>query len=131
MRYFSLGRLHHWRDIVKLQGLSYTIRQKFRCFLGLQSFRRYPIRISGENHWITARVGTSDTGIYDQVFVRAEYSCINNLNVQPKSIIDAGANVGFATVYCKKSVPGCNIVCFEPDKENYHLLVQNTSGLSK
>ncbi len=130
MNYFSLGRLHHWRDIVKLQGLSYTVRQTFRRFSGQQSFRRYPISIDGGNHWITVRVGTSDTAIYDQVFVRAEYSSINSLSVQPKSIIDAGANVGFATVYFKKYIPGSNIVSFEPDKENYHLLVQNTSGLS-
>lgn len=42
-------------------------------------------------------------------------------------IIDAGSNIGIATVFFKKHYPDANIVCFEPDPEAFKLLQKNVS----
>jgi FkbM family methyltransferase len=129
MNYLGIKRFGHWQKIVTTQGLLFTVLQLVRRLTGNQAFRRYGVALDGTKHWLLARVGTSDTGIYDQVFCRAEYSCVNALDVQPSSIVDAGANVGFSTVYFRKCFPESKIVSIEPDDENYRMLVDNTTRL--
>jgi FkbM family methyltransferase len=40
-------------------------------------------------------------------------------------IVDAGANIGMATLFFKKLYPEAEIVCFEPDPDNFALLKRN------
>ena len=41
-------------------------------------------------------------------------------------IIDAGANIGFASVFYKNKFPNSRIVALEPEKENFNWLKKNT-----
>jgi FkbM family methyltransferase len=43
-------------------------------------------------------------------------------------IIDCGANIGLSVLYFKRLYPGATLVAFEPDKENFHLLQENTAA---
>jgi FkbM family methyltransferase len=40
-------------------------------------------------------------------------------------IVDAGANIGVATLRFKHLYPDCKVLCFEPSRDNYHLLTKN------
>lgn len=123
------GQLIHWVNLIRLQGFVFSLCQFMCRILGRQTFRRYPVELGKSIHWIYARTGTSDTIIFDQVFVACEYSCIRTLKQQPSSIIDAGANVGFTAVYLRKYFPDSKIVSLEPDADNYNMLIRNTLGL--
>jgi FkbM family methyltransferase len=116
-------------DLIRFQGLLFTLNEFFRNFTGKDSFRRYRLVFVGFKHWIYAQKGTSDTIIYDQVFVRQEYTCVNVINEIPKSIIDAGANVGYSSAYFRQCFPNVKVVALEPDVRNYGMLLRNVGGL--
>lgn len=42
-------------------------------------------------------------------------------------IIDAGSNIGIATLFFKQQYPDSNILCFEPDPEAFKLLKKNVT----
>jgi FkbM family methyltransferase len=58
-----------------------------------------------------------------------EYSDVleifQRINLAPKTMIDAGANIGLATLYFKAYYPELNIVALEPTRETYLRLKQN------
>jgi FkbM family methyltransferase len=68
--------------------------------------------------------------LFQEIFVESTYY-FEAQATQP-FIIDAGANIGMATLYFKKLYPDAQIVCFEPDPDNYALLKKNveTNGLA-
>jgi FkbM family methyltransferase len=60
---------------------------------------------------------------FEEVFVRGDYAV--DLDHDQPRIIDAGANVGLATLYFKYRYPDAVIDCFEPNGANFNLLVRN------
>lgn len=70
----------------------------------------------------------SDPFIFEQVFVEQQYHFPEKFNSTVKWIIDAGANIGMASVYFANKYPGANIISIEPDAGNFALLQKNTSG---
>lgn len=75
---------------------------------------------------IIFRPGTSDVSVFEQVFVWDDYALPFKLD--PNLIIDGGANVGYASVYFANQYPEAQIVAVEPEKSNFELLLENTSG---
>jgi FkbM family methyltransferase len=69
------------------------------------------------------RLGTSDTLIFDQVFVYEEYDF--ETSTPPKVIIDAGAHIGLASIYFANKYPESKIVAIEPEESNFKLLKIN------
>jgi len=73
----------------------------------------------------------SDHEVFHQVFEFFEYRAIvdNVLSSmhagQVKYIMDAGANVGYTTIYLKKYFPEANFVCIEPEEGNFQQLNKN------
>jgi FkbM family methyltransferase len=45
----------------------------------------------------------------------------------PRSIIDAGANTGFSSVFFALKYPDARVVALEPEPENFSFLVRNTA----
>lgn len=76
------------------------------------------------------RSSGSDFQVFRQIFIDGEYNealgLIDSGMDSPK-IIDAGSNVGFATVWFKQKIPGAVILAVEADKENYDCLCRNIS----
>lgn len=107
------------------QGFSFTLRQLIRHFRGMETFRRYAIKLDGKNNWIMARIGSSDIAMYEQVFVRKEYACVHFLDSKPNAVIDAGANVGYSTAFFRQCYPDASIVSIEPDRQNFAVLERN------
>ena len=80
----------------------------------------------GLKHSFYLRIGSADVLTYQQVFVDEEYAFEPART--PKSIIDAGANIGLATLYFASRFPSASIISVEPEEHNYRLLEKNVSA---
>jgi FkbM family methyltransferase len=69
------------------------------------------------------RIPSSDISTYKQVFINQEYDFL--VKTQPKVIVDAGANIGLATIYFANKYPGAKIITIEPEQSNFELLKEN------
>jgi FkbM family methyltransferase len=90
------------------------------------------------------RAGTSDETIIQQIFQRGEYELrgwsrtADLLEYGTRRmagglsplIVDAGANIGAASVFFALFHPGSQIVAIEPEAENFALLTRNGEGLA-
>lgn len=76
---------------------------------------------------LAIRKNTSDESAFWQVFVDKEYDI--PLNIQPKLIIDGGANIGCATLWFRKRYPEAEIIAVEPEESNFKMLELNTESL--
>lgn len=72
---------------------------------------------------INIRLKSSDLLTFHQVFTFEEYDI--NFGFNPKFIIDAGANIGLASVYFNKKYPDVKIIAIEPEKSNFEILKSN------
>src|SRR4051794_1523575 len=60
------------------------------------------------------RRNTTDMWTFDQIFVDHEYRCIDHLK-NIRTIVDAGANVGYSSAYFLSRFPDVRIIAVEPD----------------
>ena len=78
---------------------------------------------------ISLRRFTSDLEVFNQIFFLDEYSAIVNEikenNIVVNTIIDAGANIGLATIYLQRYFPFAKFYCIEPNKRNVLQLKKN------
>jgi FkbM family methyltransferase len=74
---------------------------------------------------IVLRCGTSDFDTFDQVFKSREYQLPLEISGDGV-IIDAGANIGLASIWLSKRYPGTKVLALEPEQSNYDLMVRNT-----
>lgn len=70
------------------------------------------------------RQGTSDIPTFYKIFYYTEYDIA--LNIEPKVILDLGANIGLASIYFAEKYPQAKIYAVEPEKSNFELLLKNT-----
>ncbi len=74
---------------------------------------------------IHLRLRTSDIDTWRQVFEDREYDV--EPKEQPKTILDAGANIGLAAIYFANRFPNAKIVAIEPEESNFVLLKKNVA----
>lgn len=74
---------------------------------------------------IRLRWNSSDFLAFNQVFIKEEYKRLTLLDNPNPVIVDAGANIGCATLYFHAFYPAALIVAIEPDTDNYNALVYN------
>jgi FkbM family methyltransferase len=102
-----------------------SLRDVVACFedFGLRPPGRTAIWIRGLEYPIQLRNGTSDFAVFTQVFLMRQY----DLPIVPNAeiIIDAGANVGLASLFFLWRNPKVRIVSIEPDAENYEIACEN------
>ncbi|EMB18188.1 FkbM family methyltransferase [Rhodopirellula europaea] len=71
------------------------------------------------------RIGTSDEYVFEQIFLDLEYK----IDVpRPKTLLDAGANIGLASVWFANQFPDADIVAIEPDPSNFRVLKENAAA---
>jgi FkbM family methyltransferase len=80
------------------------------------------------NRRVIIRPGTSDLGCFDKVFIHEEYKVPFEIN--PQLIIDAGANIGLASLYFANEFPQAKVIAVELESSNYELLVRNCHGMA-
>ena len=85
----------------------------------------FSITLPGIKHHFVIRLGTTDVKTLRHIFSELEYEA--RFEGSPKVIIDAGANIGLASIYFAKIFPEARIISIEPELSNFHLLKRNTS----
>lgn len=93
-----------------------------------RTHERLSIRVNGYIEPVCIRGATSDAWVLNQILICEEYGGF--VTSKPKRILDAGANIGMASVYFKKCFPDAQIVAIEPDPDSFDLLTTNTQHLS-
>jgi len=110
-----------------------TLKQYMKKF-GVLGFKLYMIKkmkipriiqvsLPESNDTMKLRPNTSDMDVFQQIFVNEEYEF--SLDRDPKVIIDAGANIGLASIYYSIKYPEAKIIAIEPELSNYELLKNN------
>lgn len=73
----------------------------------------------------TLRNFSSDVPTFMQVFIKQEYSF--SVTSSPEVILDAGANIGLASIYFATKFPNTKIISIEPEESNFKLLQINSN----
>src|SRR5262245_52396786 len=84
------------------------------------------VRLSGRD--VFMRGHSSDPACFDKVFLTEEYKL--PFDTSPMAIVDAGANIGMATLYFAKTYPHAHILAIEPAPENFRILEKNCARLA-
>ena len=71
------------------------------------------------------RCRTSDIQTFEQVFIKQDYDF--EVVKYPKVIVDAGANIGLASIYFTNRYSDSQIIAIEPEMSNYEMLKKNVT----
>jgi FkbM family methyltransferase len=81
------------------------------------------VRPVGIRNPVHLRVGTTDVSTYGEILLRGEYDF--DLPFSPKAIVDAGANIGMASIYFVHRYPEAKIIAVEAEASNFAVLARN------
>ena len=70
------------------------------------------------------RIPSFDVVTFEHVFLRQEYRF--DAKTSPRTIVDAGANIGLSSIYFSNRFPGAKIIAIEPEDGNFEMLKRNT-----
>jgi len=115
-----LPEMRRYRKLLGIWGLL--------CAIAARAFRSTVLcRIERRDciHPLWLRIPSSDVPTYEQIFYHHDYA--SSVGRPPKVIIDAGANIGLASIYFANRFPDATVVAIEPERGNYELLVKNTA----
>jgi FkbM family methyltransferase len=82
-------------------------------------------RIPGLLYPISMRHTVTDKVTFREIFIRREYDIELPPTINVKCIIDAGANIGFTSIFFANRYPDARIISIEPDDENFEYLSKN------
>jgi FkbM family methyltransferase len=115
------------RFVNVLKRLARSRDVRFAFDLGKEGSRQ---TLRWKEYLITYRSKTSDRAQIERLLLlgeRCEYNLPRQIN--PSYILDAGANIGLATLFFLEYFPEAKVVCCEPSPDNLDLLRLNTSHL--
>ncbi|MGO8791718.1 MAG: FkbM family methyltransferase [Terriglobia bacterium] len=92
----------------------------YRLFEAPKEIATHP---PGVRNTVHLRLMTSDERAYKQVLLDGEYAF--DLPFSPKIIVDAGANIGMASIYFANRYPEAKIIAIEPEASNFAALARN------
>ncbi len=101
------------------------ISQAFKLLQAYYFQRRFAVKVKYADHPVIVRGGTSDVSVFYEIFVLKIYPLPEREVI---SIIDVGANVGYASIYFAHFFPNARIIAVEPEGSNYQTLVENTQN---
>ena len=76
---------------------------------------------------LIVRNNTTDRAVFYDIFVLKDYNI--PIAMAPRLIIDAGAYVGYASLFFASKYPSAKIVSIEPEDSNFEILEKNTARL--
>lgn len=112
--------LRMYLSIVGIRGLLQAVWARLRGTRAVVA-----VRPPGARHPVHLRVPSSDVATYRQVFLREDYACTATAPI--RTIIDAGANIGLASVYFALRFPETRIIALEPEPGNAEMLRRNVA----
>ena len=72
---------------------------------------------------IILRQGTLDDRILHEIWIEKVYD--KRLQSTDEIIVDIGAHIGLFTLFAAAKCPNAKVFCFEPDPDNFQLLMEN------
>jgi len=128
----TYNTMHYIHNGIKLHSISKEIKiYKELIKYGCNPFdiRKNSFKISINNHNILLRRFTSDYFVFKRLIIQNEYygviDIIKKYKVTIKTIIDAGSNIGLATIYFNNLIEGIQFICIEPNEDNFKQLEYN------
>lgn len=115
------GALEHLRYNLATYGVSNVARIYAARFLGHP--KTIAVRPVGFSHTVRLRIRTTDFPTYQEVILDKHYGF--ELPFTPEAIVDAGANIGLASVFFANRFPKAHIIAVEPELSNFKMLVDN------
>jgi FkbM family methyltransferase len=91
-----------------------------RLFGGPKEITGHPPGIRNPVH---VRVRTTDVSTYADILLRGEYAF--EVPFSPKTIVDAGANIGMASIYFTHKYPEAKVIAIEAEASNFAVLARN------
>jgi FkbM family methyltransferase len=73
----------------------------------------------------------SDAILFKELFFDEDYACVRSLAFEPKTILDAGANIGLAALYLRSAFPAARIFGFEPGSSEFAVATRNFQAATK
>lgn len=118
-----------WRLVMRVRDLQRVMPVSDAIRLTLEEHRPGEGRthLTAVNRHVVIRRTTTDLQCLEKVFLEREYKV--PFDVSPRVIIDAGANVGMATLYFAAKYPQARIVAIEPESSNFEILCRNCGNL--
>jgi FkbM family methyltransferase len=108
-----------------LQGTIQLTLVQLEAQRGGGSEKIYGIPVAGYPHPVFIRGGrSSDATVLYQIFCVKEYEPVTTLS-SVSFILDAGANVGLASLFFLRRFPGAKILAVEPDPGNFKICEMN------
>jgi|SRR5690606_20033578 len=105
----------------------YGFKEGYKLHKKLESDNYNDISLYGIKNPINLRKEEkSDLEVFKQVFIEKQYDL--NHYKKPKTIIDAGANIGLFSVLVKNRFPDSKLISIEPDPENFEMVQKNLKG---
>lgn len=112
---------HSFTTSCKRNGFWITISILCHYFiLKFSSANQYSFFFPSLNHRVILRRLTSDFSVFRQICMNGEYDI--TFPIAPKIIIDAGANIGLASLHFYSRFPEAKIYALEPDAGNFVVL---------
>lgn len=115
---YYLHEANYYRQMVGLSGLASALLGRVT-----RNTRIKAVTHPDARHPFYVRLPSSDISTFDQIFLKQEYDF--PVRGEPKTIIDAGANIGLASVYLANRFPDAKIIAIEPDKGNFDIMQRN------
>jgi FkbM family methyltransferase len=103
-----------------LKGVVYALRSRLT-----QRNEEVAVMSPDLPHPLFLRLRSSDVTLLRSILIESELEL--PLEAPPRVIVDAGANVGFASIYFANKYPESTIIAIEPERSNYDLLKKNST----
>jgi hypothetical protein len=126
------GRLKRFRRKLDLSSQELKACSRLAGIRGVLAFvscifSGYPktlsIKLKGVKHPVSIRLHTSDAMVCAEVLLSEDYSFA--LELQPRVVVDAGANCGMTSIFYANKYPDALVLAIEPDPENFGALLEN------
>jgi FkbM family methyltransferase len=83
------------------------------------------VSLPGIRHPFRLRPQRADGISFREIFLRRLYDLSLPQTIQPKVIIDGGANIGMTSIFFANRYPNARIISVEPDENNFTVLADN------
>jgi FkbM family methyltransferase len=120
----ALAKATRLRLLCRAMSLRYAIQVELAS---LRSRKEVSVRLKSLDRPVCIRPKSTDIQCLKKVFIEDEYSLPFDLH--PDVIVDAGANIGMATLQFAKRFPDAIVIAIEPELNNFEMLRRNCSGL--
>jgi len=117
----AFQKIRHYHSALGVSGVVAFVLAKV-----LGTHPLFKTRVAGIKHPVYVRIGTTDASVLRQVLIEKHYDM--PCGMVPKTILDAGANIGLSAIFFANKYPDATVIALEPETSNFQLLQKNISA---